>query len=90
MELGCKFCFIRLRMNTPISRGELNWRRTKSETNNKYEDLTHDEDVHDKSIYNDDGFGILMMVNDGFKGGRNDDHENVNCNSETPQKLFGT
>ena len=31
-----------------------------------------------------------MMVNDGFKGGRNDDHENVNRNSETPQKLFGT
>ena len=48
------------------------------------------EDVHDNSNYNDDGFGILMMVNDGFKGGRNDDHENVNRNSETPQKLFGT
>ena len=35
-------------------------------------------------------FLIFMMVNDGFKGGRNDDHENVNRNSETPQKLFGT
>ena len=35
-------------------------------------------------------FFILMMINDGFKGGRNDDHENVNRNSETPQKLFGT
>ena len=49
-------------MNTPTSRGELNWRRTKSGTNNKYEDLTHDEDVHEKSIYNDDGFRILMIT----------------------------
>ena len=31
-----------------------------------------------------------MIDNDGFEGGRNDDHENVNRNSETPQKLFGT
>ena len=29
-----------------------------------------------------------MMVNDGFKGGRNDDHENVDRNCETSQKLL--
>ena len=62
LVLCLKFCFFRLRMNTLTSRGELNWRRTKSGTNNKYEDLTHDEDVHDNTIYNNDGFRILMMV----------------------------
>ena len=31
-----------------------------------------------------------MIVNDGFEGGRNDDHENVKRNSETSQKFFGT
>ena len=62
LVLSLKLCFFRLRMNTLTSRGELNWRRTKSGTNNKYEDLTHDEDVRDDSIYNDDGFRILMMV----------------------------
>ena len=51
-----------MRMNTRTSKGELNWRRTKSGTSNKYEDLTHDEDVHDNNIYNDDVFRILMMV----------------------------
>ena len=91
LVLSLKLCFFRLRMNTLTSRGELNWRRTRFGTNNKYEDLTHDEDVQHDIIHNDDGFFLIfMMVNDGFKGGRNDDHENVNRNSETPQKLFGT
>ena len=35
-------------------------------------------------------FWNIEDYKDGFKGGRNDDNENVNRNSETPQKLFGT
>ena len=54
LVLSLKLCFTRLRMNTRTSRGELNWRRTKSGTSNKYEDLTHDVDVHDNNIHNDD------------------------------------
>ena len=29
-----------------------------------------------------------MIVNDGFEGGRNDDHENVERNCETPKTFF--
>ena len=38
---------------------ETNEIRDKQQVRRSY---THDEDVHDNSIYNDDGFAIMMMV----------------------------
>lgn len=62
----------------------MNWRQTKSGTSSKYDTdhLINHDDYDDDDDYNNG--------NDGIKGGRNDDHENVKRNSETSQKFFGT